>query len=504
MPGVKIRLFLTCWLVYVLHFATDFSREHYLVVSIVEDQSYKLDKYFGLHVDIFQNPPHAPVQGAHHGANPGISMVAAIPYFLTKPAVDFVVNRELTARRARGDTSAVYRDDRGKRVAFYQATRRMGVDVRFGLVTALTLGLCMAPIVAGSAVLMFSLLGRIGLSERKALWLALWYALATPVLFRAAYLNQNLALGVFAFVAFALAWNPENLVRWRVRTRLIVSGLLGGLAFLCDYSGAILAGMIGGYVWTRQAREGGSIALGFRDSLWYGLGLVPGVLLLWQYQWASFGNPFYPPQHWMAPVRWIDVGYQGVGGINLELIRMLLLDSRFGLFVAMPVAALGIAGPWLAWRRRSELKGPEMALCVGITVALVLFFSTVQYTRLQYVTGIRYLAAIFPFAFLAAVPALLRLPRIVTYGLAIGSVIIAWSLAMVRYQGTVVENVQRAMIEGFQLPWLTVVSKMSTQYLPWLEGRPSAVPWMVLWAVLIALVWTVRTPWRRLGSTDWH
>ena len=47
MSGVRIRLFLTCWLVYVLHFATDFSREHYLVVSIVEDGSYALDKYYG-------------------------------------------------------------------------------------------------------------------------------------------------------------------------------------------------------------------------------------------------------------------------------------------------------------------------------------------------------------------------------------------------------------------------------------------------------------------------
>ncbi|HSB53785.1 MAG TPA: hypothetical protein VLD58_05490, partial [Gemmatimonadales bacterium] len=93
--AIRLRLFLTCWIVFVLHYATDFVREHYLVVSIVEDHSYALDKYYGLHVDIFKNPPEAKVQGAHHGANPGMSMVAAIPYALFRPAVDFIVSREL-------------------------------------------------------------------------------------------------------------------------------------------------------------------------------------------------------------------------------------------------------------------------------------------------------------------------------------------------------------------------------------------------------------------------
>ena len=112
MPSaLRMRLFLTCWVVYVLHFATDFAREHYLVLSIVEQQTYALDRYYGMHVDIFQNPPTAKVPGAHHGANPGISMVAAIPYFFTRPLIDVVVNRELKARKAAGDTAtAVYQD----------------------------------------------------------------------------------------------------------------------------------------------------------------------------------------------------------------------------------------------------------------------------------------------------------------------------------------------------------------------------------------------------------
>ncbi|HSR90266.1 MAG TPA: hypothetical protein VLK88_03090, partial [Gemmatimonadales bacterium] len=139
--SVKIRLFLTCWMVYVLHFATDFVREHYLVLSIVENHTFRLDPYLGMHVDIFQNPPNAPHGGAHHGANPGISFVGAIPYLITKPAIDLVVKKTLAARGP-ADTTTQYNDPRWRRVEFYQKVRRLGLDVRFGLVAAVTQALC--------------------------------------------------------------------------------------------------------------------------------------------------------------------------------------------------------------------------------------------------------------------------------------------------------------------------------------------------------------------------
>ena len=281
--AIRLRLFLTCWIVFVLHFATDFVREHYLVIGIVEDHSYALDKYYGLHVDIFQNPPEAPVQGAHHGANPGMSMLAAIPYALLRPGVDWVVSRELAARATRPDTAVVYNDSRPRRVEFYHKIRSMGLDIRFGLVSAITQVFCMAPISAASVVLLFSLLGRLGIGVRTSLGLSLLYAFGTPVFFRTAYLNQNLALGFSTFAGFLLLWNPNRLSQWSVRTRYLVAGLLGGFAFLCDYSGAILMGLVGFYAWWRRTDEA-TIGAGFRDSLWYALGCLPGILLLWQYQ----------------------------------------------------------------------------------------------------------------------------------------------------------------------------------------------------------------------------
>jgi hypothetical protein len=483
--------------VFVLHFATDFVREHYLVVSIAEDQSFALNKYLGLHVDIFQNPPEAKVQGAHHGANPGISMIAAIPYFVFRPAVDAVVKRTLAARLARGDTTtAVYDDPRWRRVEFYQTVRRQGLDVKFGLVEAVTLAFCMAPLTALSVVLIFSLLHRLGLRRAHALGLAFLYAFGTPVFFRTAYLNQNLAVGVFALGAFYLLWDPGDTSPIGLRWRYAMAGFLGGLCLLSDYSGALALGLLGLYgLWRRH--DSAPWPQGFKDSLWYAAGATLPIVMLFFYQWASFGHPFYPPQHWMAPVKYIDVGYQGVGRFSPGLFSMLLLDPRFGLFITAPALVLGLAAPFLK-RNGASLPRREAAFCLVFALAFVLFFSLVQYTRLQWVTGIRYLAPVIPFLFLTTAVVLLRLPRILIYALALLSFGINWSLAMVRDQGTVLDNIVRVVVEGFQLPWLTVLSKTASQYLPWLRHGVSPLALISFWAAVIVVIWTVRNPWRPL------
>src|SRR4030095_1261107 len=236
--SVKIRLFLTCWMVYVLHFATDFVREHYLVLSIVENHTFRLDPYLGMHVDIFQNPPNAPHGGAHHGANPGTSFVGAIPYLITKPAIDLVVKKTLAARGP-ADTTTQYNDPRWRRVEFYQKVRRLGLDVRFGLVAAVTQALCMAPLSAYSAVLIFSLLGHLGLGRRTALGLSLLYAFGTPVFFRTGYLNQNLGIGIASLLAFVMIWNPGGHLRSSLRTRYVLAGLLGGVCPPPDSKGEL-------------------------------------------------------------------------------------------------------------------------------------------------------------------------------------------------------------------------------------------------------------------------
>lgn len=491
---MRIRLFLTCWILFSLHFATDFVREHYLVVSIAERGSFDLTEYYGLHEDIFKNPEHAPKGGVHHGANPGISMLAAVPYAALRPVVDRIVDRALASRPPGSDSTVVYDDPREMRVLFYRQAFARGLDIRFGLVGIITMVLCMAPLSALGVVGMQRLLEGTGLAARQATWLALLYAFGTPVLFRTAYLNQNLAIGIVGLLAFLLLWNPGGRFQLSENRRTVLAGALAGFGFLCDYSGALTLGILGLYALARaHERMGwaGVVPAGIR----YTLGALPMMATLWFYQWAAFGHPFLPPQHWMPEVIYSDQGYQGVTGPNLDLFVQLLFHPSFGLLVSAPLLILALGAPFLLRGGRSIIPVRELLVCLAIGAAYLVFFSSIAFTRLQWSTGIRYLMPVVPFLFLAAAAVLIRLPRTVGYGMVVLAVTASWSMAMVRNQYGLHRNLMQAFVEGFQLPWLTTLGKMSAQYAPWLSGRPSALPVMVFTAALIYGVWRVRFPW---------
>jgi len=48
--AAALRLFLTCWLVYALHFATNIVREIYPAVSLGDRLTFDVSEYAGLHL----------------------------------------------------------------------------------------------------------------------------------------------------------------------------------------------------------------------------------------------------------------------------------------------------------------------------------------------------------------------------------------------------------------------------------------------------------------------
>jgi hypothetical protein len=496
--STAIRVFVSLWIIFSVHWATDFVREHFLVLSIVERHTFALDGFEDLHPDIFVH-----IDGhSYHGANPGISMVGAIPYFVLSPIVDRIAERELASRPPGGGEEPEYNDPRRARREFYAEVRARGLDVRFGLIGLVTQVFANAPLSAlGGSVFFLVLIGA-GLSRRTALGGTLLYAVGTPVFMRSAYLNQNLAVGIFGFLAFALLWNPGTWCGWSRRVRYALAGACAGLALLSDYSGGLILALLGLYVLLRQLDED-RWPEAIRSSLWYVAGSVPPVLVLWYYQWSAFGFPFYPPQHYMPPVEWSDLGYQGVAGPSPDLAWMLLIDPRFGLLVNTPVIILALGAPFLA-ARGSFLPRRESLLMCAVGVLFLLFFSSVHYTRLQYITGIRYMVPVIPFLVLAAIPLLLRLPRALTYGIVVVSVIINWGLAMGRPlndEGSIVESLARIYLGGFQLPALNTLSRMSASYVPGASSFSAGVVLVVTGIVLYA-VWTVKRPWRGLVNDE--
>lgn len=487
--GIAVRLFLTCWLIYSLHLATNTVREIYLALAIGDHLSFRVDDYARMHPDLFEKPGY----GWHIGANPGGSMLGAIPYTLFRPIIDRIVERTNSARRAQGLQPPEYNSPWPMAREFYKESWRRGYDIKFGLAAIVMQVFCMAPISALTAVAMFFLMRRLLLSDLAGLGFALLYAFGTPAFFRTGYLNHNLMLGCFAFMGFLAMRNPSGSTRWSAERRWFLGGVTGGAALLFDYSGVVLLLTLFGYGLAKSYGERGRAAA-IREGLWYIGGSVPPVLLLWFYQWASFGNAFLPGQNWMPPVEWIERGYQGFGPPQWELFVSLAFDYRYGLFTTCPLFLLAFGALWVNRGGRGVLPKLELWFLALSVLAFWLFCSGINYTRLQFNTGIRYMAPTFPFVFVLAATVLARFPRPWMAGVGVLAIAQAWCLAMYRdvERGLgVLEPIVRIALGGFQLPVLTVLSRMGGQYGEYFTHGPSP---LFLFALAAGVIWCLWLP----------
>lgn len=493
--SMALRIFFTCWLVYAMHLATNIVREIYPALSLGDHFSFRVDEYAHMHPDLFEKPGY----GWHIGNNPGASMLAAIPYALARPIIDPIVKSVKERREASGQTEPPAYDSPWPMAReFYAEAWRRGLDVKFGLAAFVMQAFCMAPFSAAAVMLLFSVLRVLVRSDRTAMWLSLLYAFGTPAFYRTGYLNHNLMLGHTAFAGLCVMWNPWGL-RWSSWRRYFLGGVAGGMTLLFDYTGVIMLPGLFLYALVARFRSHGS-----RDAVRHGfayfLGTLGPVFLLWFYQWRSFGNPFLPGQNWMPPVRWIELGYQGYGPPQLELFKMLLADTRFGLFPSCPLFLLTVAALFVDRGRRAVLPATERAAMLAISLALILFFSGSNYVRLQFNTGIRYLAPLFPFLFVPAAAVLVRIPR--TAALAIGflSVFQAWSMAMYRDVERLyglLDPMIRFVLGGPQLPTLQRLALMEPfkGYFPY---GPSSLGLFALAGAFLFLLW--RQPARARDS----
>jgi hypothetical protein len=444
-----------------------------------------------MHPDLFEKKGY----GWHIGNNPGVSMLAAIPYALARPVIDPIVKTVQQNRAAAGlKEPPSYNSPWPMAREFYKEAWRRGFDIKFGLGAFVMHALCMAPVSALGVVVMFFVLRRMFESDGLALWLSLLYAFGTPVFFRTGYLNQNMMLGHFAFMGFVTMWNPSGSDRWSTRARFFLGGLAGGTALLFDYSGAVL--LLGLFVYGLAKRlRVAAMADAFRYGCWYVLGTLGPVFLLWFYQWQSFGHPFYPGQHWMPPVEWIELGYQGYGWPQFELFLALGFDYRFGIFVSSPLMLLVLLSAFLNRRVGKALPNLELTSILLLFLAFWIFFSGSNYTRLQFNTGIRYMAPMFPFLFVPVTVVLTRLPRLAICLIAVASVTQSWCMAMYRdvERGLgVLDPILHVFLGGFQLPVLTTLSRLSGQYGDFFQYGASPLPLFSMAALVLYGVWSPR------------
>jgi hypothetical protein len=142
------------------------------------------------------------------------------------------------------------------------------------------------------------------------------------------------------------------------------------------------------------------------------------------------------------------------------------------------------------------VRAREFTLLLLVPVGLWLFCGGISYVRLQYNNGLRYLAPLLPYMFVLAALVLVRLPRRLTYLLSIAAVAQAWSMAMYRdvERGLgVLDPILHVFIGGFQLPVLTVLSRMNGQYGEYASSGVSPLPILIVLGALLAVIWLARS-----------
>lgn len=470
---------------FTLHFATNTVREIYPALSLGDHLSFDVTEYSGLHPDIFEIPG----RGSFINNNPGASMLGAIPYALLRPVTDRIIERVQVARAAglqpaQADYDTIY----PLAQEFVQKARERGYDVKFGLAAGIMQAFAMAPISAIGVVAMFWILLSLTGNRRTSILLSLIYAFATPIFYRTAQLNQNVLLANFTLFAFVLLWRPSRPAGGdRRRPYYFLAGLCTGWTVVLDYSGLVAVAALGGYALARwYTGAAGDRKLSDLGKFAFGIALCAAVLMA--YQWSSFGNPILPPQSYMPPAHYTDLGYRGFSLPQFDLLFQTAFGIRYGLFASAPILLTVFLIP--LWLKRSNrlLDNREMIFILSLTVLFFAFCAANQYGRMQFNSGVRHIVPVVPFVFLLVANVLVRLPVIVAALIAVLGTYWSWCLVMYRdvEQGFgIFESIKHITLEGFRLPWLTTLERMG------FVTSSSAIPLFVLSGVIIWLMWNI-------------
>ena len=482
--GIAVRLFLTCWMIFALHFATNTVREIYPALSLADNFSFDVSEYAGIHPDIFTLKE----RGTFINNNPGASMMGAIPYFLARPFTDGIIERVQKSRAEnpqseRGNYDTIYPMSQ----EFYRKAREKGFDVKFGLAAGLMQFFLMAPISALSVAVMFFILLHLTKNARASVLLSLLYAFATPVFYRTAQLNQNILLAHFALFSFALLWRPWAMKDGEKKPFYFLAGLCAGWTVVLDYSGLTACLVLSGYAVSRwisfpkNKRE-------IYDLMRFAAGVSICAFILMAYQWICFGNPILPAQSYMPSVNYIELGYRGFSFPSFDLLFQTAFNMRYGLFISAPILLLAFAVPIWTRKKTRLLEKRELLFCAAFIGLFFIFCSANQYGRMQFNTGVRHIVPVIPFLFLFAANVLLKLPRLAAVLIGLLGVYWSWCLAMYRdvEQGSgVFESIKHITLEGFQLPWLKTLERMGFVH------NASVIPLFLLCGLIIWALWSV-------------
>jgi hypothetical protein len=255
------------------------------------------------------------------------------------------------------------------------------------------------------AAYLFTWLGRLEGRIGPRLAVAAGYALGSPVYPFTVSAFGHVPAGMCLFGAFAALYrSPEERDPagrpGPAGRRVVLAGLLLGLAVAIEYPAAPAAAVVAGY------------------GLWRGrslprllAGALPPLLLLAAYHQAVFGLPWGVGYAHLDPGTGYAAGQAGAFfGVGLPapgVALALLAGVRRGLLVHAPWLFLALPGAVLLWRRQR----PVAAVALGVSGAFLAINSGYVFWDGGASWGPRHLVPALPFLALLALPGAARWPR---------------------------------------------------------------------------------------------
>jgi hypothetical protein len=284
-----------------------------------------------------------------------------------------------------------------------------------------------------------------GLFVPQALGIAVLYALASPAFPYGVIYSYESLVNLLSFFAFMEIIRPSHELH---REQLIGTGFSLGMLPLLWYPVGMISIIMGSILIYRTPRR----------ALQYALPafLVP-VICLFLYNWVVFDHPFsLPYQHRVVAgsVR-IEGPFLGSGFPSIEIAIKLLVGSRRGLFLTMPIAALAL----LSVLKVTSWKGEKGSF--DLRVAWVIFIAVFVWNASRPVfwhsgTGLfgpRYLMPVMPFLFVMLIHVFHWIPIVLLSVL--GAVSFVVNLAGAHYnQQWDVDSVAMFVFHGPRFPFV--------------------------------------------------
>ncbi len=346
-----------------------------MVVAVVEDGTFQIDKYVPNTVDYAKVGQHYYSDKAPGAAFLGIPVYAGLVLFLDMPVIDSLMDR-LANNKAFQTT---LRED---------GSGLLKQKVRFALAqVALTFVVSVLPS-AWLGVLVYRLLAQFAISPWPRIGVAVGYGLLTPAFaYAGAFYGHQLSAALL-FGVFYLLFAGQN---WLSIKSLLAVGLLLGYSVVSEYPSVLIVGIL--YLY--------SLYVLYRQSNWSRIGWVTftGVLVAagWMaYNMFIFGGPLelgyshselWQDQHHTGFMSLSLPHWEAMWGITFGLFR--------GLFFLSPLLLLSIPGFGLWWL--SSEHRVELVVALASVLAIFLFNSSSIMWWGGFAVGPRYLLPILPF-----------------------------------------------------------------------------------------------------------